>query len=102
MSSALKVKCGNAKGRLTRAAAFVETIDESTPLQMLEIRLGKLETAWTEFSALHNEILEQTEETEVDEIENEFSAFETKYFVTNSQIVKAISERVNSDEFPAI
>ncbi|XP_055842658.1 uncharacterized protein LOC129909610 [Episyrphus balteatus] len=101
MSSALKVKCGNAKGRLTRAAAFVETIDESTPIEMLEIRLGKLETAWTEFSALHNEILEQTEETEVDEIENEFSAYETKYFVTNSQIVKAIRERVNSDEFPA-
>ncbi|XP_055836751.1 uncharacterized protein LOC129905318 [Episyrphus balteatus] len=99
----IRVKCCNAKRRLTRAAAFsVETIDESTPIEMLEIRFGKLETTWTEFSACHNEILEQTEETEVDEIENEFSAFETKYFVTNSQIVKAISERVNSDEFPAI
>ncbi|XP_055922810.1 uncharacterized protein LOC129953594 [Eupeodes corollae] len=101
MASALKVKCGNAKGRLTRAAAFVETIDESTPIEMLEIRLGKLETAWTEFSALHNEILQQSEETEVDEMENEFSAYETKYFVTNSQIVKAIREKVNSDGISA-
>ncbi|XP_055922710.1 uncharacterized protein LOC129953537 [Eupeodes corollae] len=75
MANALKIKCGNAKGRLTRAAAFVETIDESTTLEMLEIRLNKLETAWSEFSSLHNEILEQSQESQV-----------------------AIRERVNSNE----
>ncbi|XP_055923102.1 uncharacterized protein LOC129953729 [Eupeodes corollae] len=34
-------------------------------------------------------------------MENEFSVYETKYFVTNSQIVKAIREKVNSDGISA-
>ncbi|XP_055844957.1 uncharacterized protein LOC129911250 [Episyrphus balteatus] len=100
MASALKVKCGNAKGRLTRAAAFAEAIDESITIEMLEIRLNKLETTWSEYSSLHNEILEKAEDEEVSELESEFSEYELKYFVSNAELVKAIRDREKTSTKP--
>lgn len=91
--NSLKTKRGNAKGRLTRAAAFIETIGNETPVEMLQIRVTKLDESWADFSSLHHSLLDTANENEVKELETEFGEYEDKYFNAHSSLMKAIHQR---------
>lgn len=86
----LKLKLGNAKGRLTRAVSFVDTIETGTPLEMLEIRLEKLNEAWSDFAKVHDELLQTATEEQFKELEVEFSDYESRFFRAHSRLVQHI------------
>lgn len=78
-------KRGHIKASLTRAVAFAEAIDNRVSLELLEIRLQKIEEAWTEF---------------VDP-EPDFVEYESKYFLAQSTLAKEIRQR-NQSQTPVV
>lgn len=93
--SALKLKLQreNAQGRLNRASSFAESIDDSTTLELLEVRLNKLEETWLEFSSVHNDYISHVKGNDLVVVESEFAAYEDKYFLAHAKHVKSIRER---------
>lgn len=89
--NALKVRRGHAKGCVTRAVVFAENIDPTVTIEMLEVRLEKLEDAWSNFISLHNEFLNLSDATDFVDPEPEFIEYESKYFLAQSSIKKSDS-----------
>lgn len=89
----IKTKRGHVKGCLTRAVSFAESVDQRISLELLEIRVQKLEEKWTEFWLLQKQLLEFAGETDFVDPEPEFAEYESKYFVAQSTLTKVIRDR---------
>lgn len=89
----IKAKRGRAKGCLTRALAFAESINTDTPLDMLEIRFSKLDEVWSDFATLQDKLYQYVESPGYVDPDPELPEYEAKYFETYSLLSNAIRER---------
>lgn len=89
----IKAKRGRAKGCLTRALAFAESINTDTPLDMLEIRFSKLDEVWSDFATLQDKLYQYVESPGYVDPDSELAEYEAKYFETYSLLSNAIRER---------
>ncbi|XP_055909573.1 uncharacterized protein LOC129944268 [Eupeodes corollae] len=89
---------GHAKGAITRATNFCESLTGDEDLPMLEVRLEKLEIAWKDFSFHHISSLEGLDEQAVFTLEAEFEEYEMKYFGAHTKFTKAIREKQSVDK----
>ncbi|XP_055922824.1 uncharacterized protein LOC129953606, partial [Eupeodes corollae] len=90
--NAIKVKRGYAKGTLTRAAQFAESLPVDITLAELEIRLERLHQAWLDFLSLNHELCEFCDDANFVDPGLEFEEYEEKYLKTHSIFTNQIRQ----------
>ncbi|XP_055916039.1 uncharacterized protein LOC129948917 [Eupeodes corollae] len=93
----VKQKRGRAKGTITRVSTFSESVVDSTPIDMLEIQLKKLQEAWSEFVLQQNNLYEFYDQEGFLDPEPEYGEYETKYFEAFSKLSGSIRKHPDKD-----
>ncbi|XP_055918318.1 uncharacterized protein LOC129950401 [Eupeodes corollae] len=93
----VKQKRGRAKGTITRVSTFSESVVDSTPIDMLEIQLKKLQEAWSEFVLQQNNLYEFYDQEGFVDPEPEYGEYETKYFEAFSKLSGSIRKHPDKD-----